>query len=124
MNTLPGWVNSFNNRRVPDSLLNKSWNTLYPIETYTMSDPDDKAYEGKFSNEDKPVFPHKVNEFAGKNFGEVANTPHGNTLTLEFAKQAIFSEGIGNDDITDFLALSLSSPDYIGHKFCPNSIEV
>jgi predicted AlkP superfamily pyrophosphatase or phosphodiesterase len=124
MSALPGWVNSFNSRKVPDSLLKKSWNTLYPIETYTMSDPDDKAYEGKFSNEDKPVFPHKVNEFAGKNYGEIANTPHGNTLTLEFAKQAVLAEGLGSDDVTDFLAVSLSSPDYIGHKFGPNSIEV
>jgi arylsulfatase A-like enzyme len=89
-----------------------------------MSDADDRAYEGKFSNEDKPVFPHKVNEFVGKNYTEIANTPHGNTLTFEFAKQAILSEGLGTDDVPDFLAVSFSSPDYIGHKFGPNSVEV
>ncbi|MEJ0104460.1 MAG: alkaline phosphatase family protein [Bacteroidota bacterium] len=27
------------------------------------------------------------------------------------------------DSVTDFLAISLSSPDYIGHTFGPNSIE-
>ena len=31
---------------------------------------------------------------------------------------------MGKDAITDFLAVSLSSPDYIGHQFGPNSIEV
>jgi predicted AlkP superfamily pyrophosphatase or phosphodiesterase len=39
-------------------------------------------------------------------------------------KEAIKSEGLGKDQYTDMLALSFSSPDYIGHKFGPNSIEV
>jgi arylsulfatase A-like enzyme len=47
----------------------------------------------------------------------------GNSFTLEFAKAAVSSEQLGMDGITDFLAVSLSSPDYIGHSFGPNSIE-
>ncbi|MBL7727687.1 MAG: alkaline phosphatase family protein, partial [Dinghuibacter sp.] len=30
----------------------------------------------------------------------------------------------GSGQVTDFLAVSLSSPDYVGHRFGPNSIEV
>jgi arylsulfatase A-like enzyme len=39
------------------------------------------------------------------------------------AKAALAAERLGEDSITDFLALSLSSPDYIGHSFGPNSVE-
>jgi arylsulfatase A-like enzyme len=37
---------------------------------------------------------------------------------------AIEGEQLGKRNVTDFLALSFSSPDYIGHTFGPNSIEV
>jgi hypothetical protein len=43
---------------------------------------------------------------------------------LEMAREAIKAEQLGKRGVTDFLALSLSSTDYIGHTFGPNSIEV
>jgi arylsulfatase A-like enzyme len=49
--------------------------------------------------------------------------PQGNTFTLEFAKDAIEGEQLGMSDNTDFLAISCSSTDYIGHQFGPNSVE-
>ena len=39
------------------------------------------------------------------------------------AKAAIEGENLGADAITDFLAVSFSATDYIGHGFGPNSIE-
>ena len=45
-------------------------------------------------------------------------------MAAPFAKAALESEGLGKDDITDMLAVSISSPDYVGHQFGPNSIEV
>jgi arylsulfatase A-like enzyme len=39
------------------------------------------------------------------------------------AKAAIEGENLGADAITDFLAVSFSSPDYIGHGYGPNSME-
>jgi len=39
------------------------------------------------------------------------------------AKAALIAEGLGKSDATDFLAVSISSPDYIGHSFGPNSWE-
>lgn len=119
MDDLPSWVKGFNSRKVTDSLLKLNWNTLYPINTYKMSDPDDKEYEGK-----NHVFPHITSDQVGKNYGALAGTPHGNTLTLQFAKEALLAEQMGEDGVTDFLAVSLSSPDYIGHAYGPNSIEV
>jgi predicted AlkP superfamily pyrophosphatase or phosphodiesterase len=124
MNELPSWAKSFNDKKIPDSLFNLGWNTLYPTNTYILSDEDDKNYEGKSSADSKPVFPHNIAAYVGKNYGALSSTPHGNTLTLSFAKAAIEAEGLGNDEYADFLAISFSSPDYIGHQYGPNSIEV
>lgn len=124
MQALPQWVNAFNARKVPDSLYGIDWNTLYPINTYLHSDADDKPYEGKMAGADKPVFPHTLRSFTGKNYGVLSSTPHGNTITLEFAKETVLSEKMGVDEFTDLLAVSLSSPDYIGHQYGPNSIEI
>ena len=124
MKQLPDWVQAFNQKKWPDSFYVKDWNTLYPIETYTQSDADNVPYEGKFAYETAPVFPHELKSRLGKDYGAIRVTPYGSTLTLQFAKEAMQSEGLGADAITDFLAVSLSSPDYIGHQFGPNSIEI
>src|SRR4029078_1988805 len=68
-------------------------------------------------------FPYDLTKFIGKNYGTLPVTPFGNSLTAEFAKAAIAGEKLGDDSITDFLAVSFSPPDYIGHTFGPNSIE-
>ena len=62
MNALPDWVTRFNERKVADSLLQYSWETLLPIREYTQSTADDSPYEGKFKGETAPVFPHKLAE--------------------------------------------------------------
>lgn len=121
---LPEWVSAFNNRKMVDSLYAGDWNTLYPIETYLQSDKDNVAYEGRFFHEKAPVFPHDLKSQMGVNYGTISSTPFGNTLTLAFARAAMKSENLGKDNITDLLAVSLSSPDYTGHQFGPNSIEI
>lgn len=123
MNELPEWAKRFNANNVVDSYLEKDWETLYPINTYTMSTADDKSYENTANGEAKPVFPHKLKQFKGKNFGAITTTPHGNSLTFDFAKAAIEGYGLGGGNFTDFLAISFSSPDAIGHTYGPNSIE-
>ncbi|MCU0381874.1 MAG: alkaline phosphatase family protein [Chitinophagaceae bacterium] len=124
MESLPAWVQAFNGRKIPDSLYRLGWNTLYPVNTYAQSDLDDVPYEGKFQFEQKPVFPRDLSPLIGKNYGQLSATPHGSTLTLQFAKTAVVAEEMGRDAVTDFLAVSLSSPDYTGHQFGPNSIEI
>lgn len=124
MPDIPNWVKGFNGRKIVDSLYKLDWNTLYPVETYVQSDRDDSPSEGKFSFEPKPAFPHKLALLVGKNYGLISATPHGTTMTLEFAKSALVNEQLGADDITDFLAVSISSPDYVGHQYGPNSVEV
>ena len=59
-----------------------------------------------------------------KNYGAIASTPFGSSLTAEMAKAAIEAEKLGDDSITDILAVSFSAPDYVGHSYGPNSIEI
>jgi predicted AlkP superfamily pyrophosphatase or phosphodiesterase len=123
MQQLPGWVESFNNRKLPDAYYAKGWSTLYPINTYVQSTSDEKAYESKPFGAQAKGFPYEFQRYIGKNYSALLYTPHGNTMTVEMAKAAIEGEGLGKDAITDLLAVSFSTPDYMGHSFGPNSIE-
>jgi hypothetical protein len=124
MNDLPGWAKAFNEQKLADKYVSRNWNTLLPIAQYFESSEDDKSFELPYKNETNAVFEHKVSELKIPNLDIVKATPFGNTLTLDFAKAAIEGEKLGRGKYTDFLALSLSSTDYIGHQFGPNSVEV
>ncbi|SKD06510.1 Type I phosphodiesterase / nucleotide pyrophosphatase [Chitinophaga ginsengisegetis] len=120
MNELPVWAQEFNQQKFPQQYLSKPWTTLYPVSTYTLSTADEKPYEGKYKNATNTSFPHNLSEIANT---AISASPYGNTMTLEFAKKAMEAYGLGKGPVTDLLAISLSSPDYVGHQFGPNSIE-
>lgn len=123
MNQLPSWMVDYNKLKMADKYFEKNWNTLYPIETYDQSTTDNKEYEGKSRGEQTPTFPHPFKLYAGKNYDMIKSSPYGNTMTLELAKLAINSEHLGQGTSTDFLAVSCSATDYVGHQYGPNSIE-
>lgn len=120
MNELPKWVNDFNDKKLADTYFQNGWKLLYPVSSYIQSTADEKSYEGTPLGKS---FPYDLSQFIGKDYGKLASTPMGNTLTAEFAKAAITSEKLGTDNNTDFLTVSFSSTDYIGHAFGPNSME-
>ncbi len=126
MKSLPAWVQHFNTSSIAESYLNDTWNTLYPLETYTESGPDLSPYEDKFKGVENSVFPYDLKSLAldNGNFDIIKETPFGNNITTDFAMAAIDGEQLGKNNITDFLAISYSSPDYIGHTFGPNAVEV
>ena len=122
---LPNWVNDFNKQKLADSYLSKEWHTLLPINTYTESLADDNEYEIAYKGESKPVFPHNLPAIKEKSgYKTMAATPFGNDFTLQFALQSIVNEKLGQDNNTDFLAISFSSTDYVGHQFGINSVEI
>ncbi|TCC99070.1 alkaline phosphatase PafA [Pedobacter psychroterrae] len=124
MKKLPAWLEDYNKIKLANKFFDKNWNTLYPIETYTQSTADNVRYEGKARGEETPTFPHPLKLYAGKNYEMIKSTPYGNTITLDFAKLAILSEDLGQGSATDFLAVSCSATDYVGHQYGPNSIEI
>jgi predicted AlkP superfamily pyrophosphatase or phosphodiesterase len=120
MNELPQWVKNVNEKKLVDKYYQQGWNTLFPIATYLQSSADDKIYEGKPLGKS---FPYDLKQFTGKNYNIISVTPYGNSFTIAMAKAALEAESLGADTQTDLLAISFSSPDYIGHTFGPNSVE-
>ncbi len=121
---LPDWVTNFNAEKHYMDYINKGWDLLKPVATYDESLADDNPYEGKL-NGAKPVFPYNLKEMYEKNdAGILRSTPFGNDLLEEFAKKAIEKEDLGKDQNTDFLTVSFSSTDYVGHSIGPRSMEL
>ncbi len=125
MGKLPNWVDDFNKNNKADEYLSQPWNTIYPIDTYIQSTADNTTYEGLFKGESTPTFPHDLPNLRAKNGGYdlIKATPFGNSLTLDFTKATIKGESLGKGNNIDFLAVSFSSTDYIGHKYGTDAIE-
>jgi predicted AlkP superfamily pyrophosphatase or phosphodiesterase len=126
MESLPKWVQDFNNSGKVDDYLSKPWETLYNIDTYTESLVDDNKFEQKFKGKDKTTFPYNIPNLKAKNgnYDLIKSIPAGNSITADFVKAAIEGEKLGQSEYTDFLAVSFSSTDYAGHQFGVDSKEV
>lgn len=121
---LPQWVKDFNSRKLPEQFIGQKWEPTLPLAQYNESTPDDEPFENNLPGETKSVFPHEFAVQAGGAKYEVLRTsPYGDQLTKEFALAALKGEQLGQDAITDFLAVSFSSPDYIGHTFGTHAVE-
>ncbi len=124
MKDLPQWVKDFNAAKVPQKYITEGWKTLLPLDQYTESTADNVSYEGKLAGDKTPTFPHELAAQAGVNLLEVIRTtPFGNSITKDLALAAIKNENLGKSPKTDFLTVSFSSTDYVGHAFGPNSVE-
>jgi predicted AlkP superfamily pyrophosphatase or phosphodiesterase len=123
MNELPGWLQKVNASKPADKYYNAGWNLLQPANTYVQSTEDEQKWEGKPFGADQTKFPYSLKAYTGKDYTKIATTPFGNTITEELAKAVLDGEQLGTRGITDFLAVSFSSTDYVGHTFGPNSIE-
>ena len=122
MDKLPSWVTTFNEAKHYNRYLSKPWTTLLPIERYTESGPDDSPYEQRILKKESPVFPYDFSNADKKS--AILSSPFGNSILADLALASIDAEGLGKDDIPDFLAVSFSSTDYMGHAFGPHAIEV
>lgn len=126
MEKMPEWVDRFHALQLADKYLSGSWYTLHPIGTYEESGPDSSPYEQRFAGETKSSFPYILTDLrkTNGNFELLPNTPFSNDYLTEFAKAAMDGEKLGADQWTDFLSVSYSAPDIIGHQYGPQSVEV
>ena len=126
MKNLPAYINTFNERKLVDSFYRLGWNISLPKETYLQYCTDDaKVYEYKAFGKNATGFPYNnLTQYIDSDYNKIISTPYGNTLTVDMAKAILQNENMGKNDATDFLAISFSSPDYIGHSFGPNSWEL
>ena len=120
----PAWVKQWNAAKPADAFKGKSWELLNDRATYVHGQMDDRPYEADL----KPlgrVFPHSLGEDSKYFYLLLTLTPVGDRLTLDFAKALVENERLGQNKhgAPDYLQISFSSTDYIGHLFGPSSLE-
>ncbi len=119
----PDWVVEFNAGKPAQQFANSSWNLLHDKDSYLFGDTDDRAWETDVAGFGR-VFPHSYGDGTSRYFTTwLTLSPAGDRLVLDFAKQALVNEQLGADDVTDYLSVSFSSTDYVGHVFGPSSLE-
>jgi len=119
----PDWVKKWNGKRLADRYEDKSWELLQNRSEYVYRDVDDRPYETALPGYGR-VFPHPFGNKDGSLFYTLLTlSPMGDILTLDFAKTLIEKEQLGQDDVPDYLAVSFSSTDYVGHIFGIASLE-
>jgi predicted AlkP superfamily pyrophosphatase or phosphodiesterase len=119
----PAWVRAWNARKPAEAYAGTSWELMEDASRYLFGDSDDRAYETDFPGFGR-TFPHAYGSADDPYFTtRLTLSPAGDELTLDFAKALIDNEGLGDDDVPDFLAVSFSSTDYVGHIFGASSLE-
>ncbi|KAB2813674.1 alkaline phosphatase family protein [Phaeocystidibacter luteus] len=122
----PEWVQSFHAKNASLADYTGIWDYMIEEEAYSACLPDDNPYESTFGNSSS-AFPHDVSEWV-KTRGPKAMlaSPYGNQYLTDFATAMIdnIPAEIADDQYVDFISVSYSSPDYIGHAYGPRSREV
>src|SRR5712664_442872 len=133
-----GWVTSSVYDAVP---FVEQYANAHPIKkdygkTWTRSLPDGSYwYDEKATGAVPPegwelTFPHPLRGKAAGNEPDAAfyeqwgSSPYADTYLTRFAETAVDSLGLGQGGGTDFLGVSYSSVDYVGHAFGPRGWEI
>jgi len=119
----PDWVVAWNAGYPASRYAGRAWELLHDRWTYVFGERDDQPWETAMPGFGR-TFPHAFGDAESAAFNTYLTlSPAGDQLTLDFAKALIEGEGIGDDDVTDYLSVSFSSTDYVGHLFGPSSLE-
>ncbi|MDX2444596.1 MAG: alkaline phosphatase family protein [Bacteroidales bacterium] len=127
LDSLPDWLNEFNEKKFADIYLERSWEPLYQAENYTIPPPEllknDKNFHGKTN------LPYDLDKLSKKGRNErdysiLKFTPFGNTLIVDMAVQLMVDEGLGKDTFTDYLAINFSTFGPVANTFGQESMEM
>lgn len=122
----PAWVERFNLEEMPRIFGDSVWEQTMAPQARARSRRDTVAYEGdgvhtsfphRFAEEGgDPTRPGALNRWAYQQI-------HPDAAVAAFAGEAAVELALGQDQATDFLALSFSQTDAIGHDYGPFSRE-
>jgi len=119
----PEWVIEWNARKVPYEYAGRQWSLLHDASSYRFGDADDRPWETDFPGWGR-TFPHAYGDADDKYFTtRLTLGPAGDRLVLAFAQALVEKEQVGKDDTPDYLSVSFSSTDYVGHLFGASSLE-
>ena len=118
----PDWANEFTTGAQAKYLRDSVWANQMPAAALARTTADSAPYEGDGRH---TAFPHRFADEGrpGRFWDWLASTPMLDAVTLEFATTMVRSLGLGRDDVPDFLNVSLSQTDRIGHTYGPLSRE-
>jgi predicted AlkP superfamily pyrophosphatase or phosphodiesterase len=118
----PEWVDRFHETVLPRYAADSAWESRVPASARAAAGPDTAAWE---NYGERSWFPHRFADQGrrGEFWSWFAQTPGLDALTLDFAETMVTSLALGRDETVDFLNVSLSQSDRIGHRFGPHSLE-
>lgn len=127
---LPPWLMDLNAMLLPGQYLNQEWKPLLDPATYPGCQPDSSTLERGFNGQ--TWFPYDLKSMSTKgrlinvtrDYSVLRETPFADDFTTDLALRLIDNEQLGQDEVTDFLAVTYSATDYIGHRFGPSSVEI
>jgi len=117
--SLPPWVRAFNALRIPFKAAGHEYRLLLPDSAY--AEPDSVPWE---SGGHGVSFPHYLPTDSARAALVYPGVSSMDSLTLAFALSGADAMRLGRGDVTDLLAVSLSTTDAIGHTFGPDSREI
>lgn len=120
----PEWLKEFNRTGWPDRFFGKAWSPLLDISS-SFAEADVKVTDqGWFERS----FPHAIGSSSLKPdssfYGSFGSTPFMDMYLAELGRQIIEQERLGEDQAVDYLSLSFSALDSVGHNYGPASPEV
>ena len=119
--TQPNWLDDLNKSLPYTAYAGKVWRTIIPD---SISYEDSINVEGNFPG-GNVTFPHEIGVPGQQHYTEAMLTsPFGISYLFESAKFAMKNNEIGKDEITDIVSIGVSTTDYLGHTFGPNSREI
>ena len=119
----PNWVTEWNAGKPALAYDGKAWELSHEPSKYLFGAADDRDYETDVAGFGR-TFPHAYGTADDKYFTtKLTLSPAGDELTLDFAKTLLDKEQLGLDEVPDFLAISFSATDYVGHVFGASSLE-
>jgi predicted AlkP superfamily pyrophosphatase or phosphodiesterase len=119
----PDWVEAWNAQKLPRRYAGTEWSLMHAPESYLFGASDDRAWETDVAGFGR-VFPHAYGNGDSPYFTTwLTLSPAGDELVLDFAVAALKAEKLGQGEQTDYLSVSFSSTDYVGHVFGPSSLE-
>lgn len=117
---LPSWAVEINHKRIPDMFRGKSWTASLPASAHRRTRQAENPSAPSAFGKRFPHTPRQDDSF----YDDWTRTPWANDFVIDTAIQALLSEGLGKDEVPDILTINLSTNDYVGHWFGPNSPEV
>jgi len=126
---LPSWLKDLNALMLPGQYLNQDWSPLMNPSLYPGCQVDSSAMERGFNNQTWFPYDMKALSTVGnlinskRDYSILRETPFADDFTTELALRLIENEQLGQDEYIDYLAITYSSSDYIGHRFGPSSVE-